>query len=115
MLRQVDPLPFPWRGAVCGSKERCVLPCRHFVEIYQKGRQPDLMLGTFILQRLHPVQSHCKLAGRDFGHWSFRWCRLFDWSTFPETFKLRTYISIGNEKQKEKDGQNDHPARPQGV
>jgi hypothetical protein len=59
------------------------------VEIYQEGGQPDLMLGTFILQRLHPVQPHCELAGGNFDQRSFHWCRLFDWSTFPKTFKLR--------------------------
>jgi hypothetical protein len=62
MLSEIDGVPLPWSGLVCGSKERCILRCGDFVEIHKKGRQPNSMLGTFILQSLHPIHAHRELA-----------------------------------------------------
>ncbi len=71
MLRQIDRVPLPGSEPVCGSEERRVLRRRHFVEIHEEGRQPNLMLGTLIFQSLHPVESHCKQPFRNLNHGSF--------------------------------------------
>jgi hypothetical protein len=111
MLSEVDGIPLPWSGSVCGGEERRVLRRRHFVEIHEEGGQPNVMLGPLIFKSQSPVEAHRKQPFRDLNHRSFSGCRLLHSLRSPKPVKLSACSSIVQKK----DGQNDHPARPQGV
>jgi hypothetical protein len=71
------------------------------------------MLGALIFEGLSPVEAHRKQPFRNLDHRSFGSGRLLQSFRSSEPVKLTVCIRI--EHEKEKDGQNDHAARPPAI